>query len=176
MLCTHHNHTSSISHTSIAVTLAPSHSSAYTHAIQTTVPASQSRQLPHPHRVPRQPHRQTKDDHMTTDTTQGHRPSSKSEKNLIILKKNSKGMGIILKARKFLKKKVLLQLYYSFVTPYLIYCLEIWGNASDIHLQPLIKTNTRLLELLLFLSYCSHTNILFKRLNALPFKNYFFLR
>ena len=34
----------------------------------------------------------------------------------------SKGMGIILKARKVLKKKVLLQLYHSSVTPYLIYC------------------------------------------------------
>ena len=57
-----------------------------------------------------------------------------------IKNKISKGMGIILKARKVLKKKVLLQLYHSFVTTYLIYCLEIWGNASDIHLQPLITT------------------------------------
>ena len=40
-----------------------------------------------------------------------------------IKNKISKGMGIILKARKVLKKKVLLQLYHSFVTPYLIYCL-----------------------------------------------------
>ena len=39
--------------------------------------------------------------------------------------------------------KVLLQLYYSFVTPYLIYCLEILGNASDIHLQPLITTSKK---------------------------------
>ena len=60
-----------------------------------------------------------------------------------IKKKNSKGIGIILKARKVLKKKVLLQLYHSFVTPYLIYCLEIWGNASDIHLQPLITTQKK---------------------------------
>ena len=51
-----------------------------------------------------------------------------------------KGMGIILKARKVLKKKVLLQLYHSCVTPYLIYCLEIWGNESEKHLQPLITT------------------------------------
>ena len=49
-----------------------------------------------------------------------------------IKNKISKGMGIILNARKVLKKKVLLQLYHSFVTPYLIY----WRNASDIHLQP----------------------------------------
>ena len=37
--------------------------------------------------------------------------------------KISKGMGIILKARKVLKRKVLLQLYHSFVIPYLIYCV-----------------------------------------------------
>ena len=62
--------------------------SADTHATQTTVHASQSQQPPHPHRVPRKPHRQTKDDHMTTDTTQGHRHSSKSERYLIILHVN----------------------------------------------------------------------------------------
>ena len=59
--------------------------SADTHATQTTVHASQSQQPPHTHMVPRQPHRQTKDNHMTTDTTQGHRPSSKSGRTLIIL-------------------------------------------------------------------------------------------
>ena len=84
-----------------------------------------------------------------------------------IKNKISKGIGIILKARKVLKKKALLQLYHSFVTPYLIYCSKIWGNTSDIHLQPLIRIIT-------FSSYCSHTKILFKHLNVLPFKSYFF--
>ena len=63
--------------------------------------------------------------------------------HISIKKKFSKGMGIILKSRKVLKKKVLLQLYHSFVTPYLIYRLEIWGNASDIYLQPLITTQKK---------------------------------
>ena len=60
----------------------------------------------------------------------------------------SKGMCIILKARKIMKRKVLLQLYYSFVIPYLIYCVEIWGNVSDIHLHQLITTQKKMLELL----------------------------
>ena len=60
-----------------------------------------------------------------------------------IKNKISKGMGIILKARKVLKRKVLLQLYHSFVIPYLIYCVEIWGNASDIHLHQLITTHKK---------------------------------
>ena len=66
--------------------------SAYTHATQTTVHASQSQQPPHLHMVPRQPHRQTKDDHMTIDTSQGHRPSSRSEGNLNILQVNIDGI------------------------------------------------------------------------------------
>ena len=85
-------------------------------------------------------------------------------------------MGIILKARKVLKKKVLLQLYHSFVTPYQIYCLEIWGNASDIHLQPLITTQKKeLLELLLF-RHTALIQIYYLNISmSFPSKNYFFL-
>ena len=43
---------------------------AHTHATQTTVHTSQSQQQPHAqHRVLRQPHKQTKDYHRTTNTT-----------------------------------------------------------------------------------------------------------
>ena len=71
----------------------PSSLAANTHATQTTVHASQSLQQAHPqHRVPRQPHRQTEDYHVTTNTTQAHIPSSKSERNLIILQVNINGI------------------------------------------------------------------------------------
>ena len=40
------------------------------------------------HGVSRQPHSESKDDHMTTDTPQGHRPNSKNERNPIILQFN----------------------------------------------------------------------------------------
>ena len=52
--------------------------SAYSHPTQTTVHASQS---PNPNRVPRQPHRQAKDEPITTHTTETHRPSTKCEKS-----------------------------------------------------------------------------------------------
>ena len=93
-----------------------------------------------------------------------------------IKNKISKGMGIILKARKVLKRKVLLQLYHSFVIPYLIYCVEIWGNASDIHLHQLITTQKKIVRIITFSSYSSHTTIIFKQLNILPFKHLPFLR
>ena len=74
----------------------PSHPHTFTahaHATQTTVQTSQSPQPPHSqHRVLRQPHKQTKDSHRTTNTTQTHRPSSKSERNLIIQQVNINGL------------------------------------------------------------------------------------
>ena len=56
-----------------------------------------------------------------------------------IRNKISKGLGIILKARKYLNKKVLINIYNSYIFPYLTYCVEIWGNACGSHLNPLIK-------------------------------------
>ena len=57
---------------------------------------------------------------------------------LYIKNKIAKGFGIILRARKFFNRKTLQNLYHSFIFPYLIYCVEIWGSASDAHLLPLI--------------------------------------
>ena len=56
-----------------------------------------------------------------------------------IRNKISKGLGIIIKARKYLNRKILVNLYNTFVVPYLIYCVEIWGNACDSYLDPIIK-------------------------------------
>ena len=46
--------------------------------------------------------------------------------------------GHLIKGQKGVKIQVFLQLYNSFVFPYLIYCPEVWGTVSDIHIQPLI--------------------------------------
>ena len=51
--------------------------------------------------------------------------------------KVSKGVGILYRARQFLDKKCLYNLYYSYVYPYLIYCIEVWGSACQTHLHPL---------------------------------------
>ena len=64
-----------------------------------------------------------------------------------IKNKISKGLGIIIKARKYLSKKILINLYNTFVLPYLIYCVEIWGNACDTHLDPIIKLQKKLFAL-----------------------------
>ena len=50
--------------------------------------------------------------------------------------KVSKGIGVLYKARQFLDKKSLHNLYYSYIYPYLIYCIEVWGSACQTHLRP----------------------------------------
>ena len=54
-----------------------------------------------------------------------------------IKNKVSKGIGILYKARQFLDKKSLHNLYYSYIYPYLIYCIAVWGSGCQTHLRPL---------------------------------------
>ena len=86
-----------------------------------------------------------------------------------IKNKIAKGFGIILRARKFFSRKTLLNLYQSFIFPYLIYCVEIWGNTSDIYLQPLIKLQKKIVRVITFSEYLAHTKELFLHLDILPF-------
>ena len=51
-----------------------------------------------------------------------------------IKNKISKSVGILCMARKMLKSNSLLALYYSFIYPYLNYCIKIWGSANVINI------------------------------------------
>ena len=84
-----------------------------------------------------------------------------------IKNKISKGLGIIIKARKYLNKNVLINLYNSYVFPYLIYCVEIWGNTCTTHLDPLIKLQKKIIRVISFSPYKSHTDPLFKNMKIL---------
>ena len=52
-----------------------------------------------------------------------------------IKNKISKAIGIMYKVRQYLDKSSLVNLYYSYVYPYLTYCTEVWGCAYPTHLQ-----------------------------------------
>ena len=84
--------------------------------------------------------------------------------------KISKSSGILFKARNYLDKKTLKQLYYSFVYPYLIYGIEIWGNASNIHLDPIIILQKRCIRIITFSHYLESTIPLFRTLEILNLK------
>ena len=88
---------------------------------------------------------------------------------LYIKIKIAKGLGIIFRARKVFNKKTLLNLYHAIMFPYLIYCVEIWGNAVNIYLDPLIKLQKKIIRVITFSQHLAHTNDLFVQLQILPF-------
>ena len=55
--------------------------------------------------------------------------------HITYINKISKAIGIMYKARQYLNKSSLVNLYYSYVYPYLTYCIEVWGCAYPTHLQ-----------------------------------------
>ena len=79
--------------------------------------------------------------------------------------KISKGFDIILRARKIFTKKTLSNLYNAFILPYLLYCVEIWGNAAVCHILP-----KKIIRYITFSPYLAHTKNLFLDTNILPFK------
>ena len=49
--------------------------------------------------------------------------------------KVSKGIGIMYQARKYLDKNSLVNLYYNYIYPYLIYCVKSWGTSTHCFLK-----------------------------------------
>ena len=90
--------------------------------------------------------------------------------------KISKSIGILYRIRRFLDMNTLIQMYHSFVFPYLIYCVEIWGNASAIHLDPLIKIQKKIIRAITFSEFSAPSEPLFLRSNILNFDKLVFQR
>ena len=51
--------------------------------------------------------------------------------------KIARGVGIIIKARKYFSSECMITLYHSFIYPYLIYCNHVWGNTYKSSLSKL---------------------------------------
>ena len=65
-----------------------------------------------------------------------------------ISKKISKGSGIILKAIKVFENETLFSLYYTFIHPYLNYCIRVWGKAYDTRLHHLIVLQNKAIRII----------------------------
>ena len=66
--------------------------------------------------------------------------------------KIARSVGILYKIRHYLNKETLLNMYYTFVFPYLIYGVEIWGSAPLNHIDPLKKFLKKCVRTITFLS------------------------
>ena len=50
-----------------------------------------------------------------------------------VTQKISKGIGIIIKARKYFNCETLLNLYNTLILPYISYCVHVWGTAANVY-------------------------------------------
>lgn len=66
----------------------------------------------------------------------------------MLCNKMAKGIGILKKVKYKLDKKTLINLYYSFVFPYLTYCNIIWGNSAKVHINRLFILQKRILRII----------------------------
>ena len=79
----------------------------------------------------------------------------------IISSKISKSIGIIFKLAPFLPTRTLINLYYSLIYPYFIYCNLVWGGTYSTHLDPLLKLQKKALRIINKKPFLHPTNELF---------------
>ena len=87
--------------------------------------------------------------------------------------KVSRGIGIICKGRKSLNKSTLVTLYYSFIFPHLLYCIESWGAANKCHLDGVLKLQKKALRIIDCVRLYTKSAPLFLKYNILPVNKLF---
>ena len=88
-----------------------------------------------------------------------------------ISRKISKGIGVMVKARKVFERNTLLSLYNSLILPYLNYCIHVWGKAYNTHLNHLIKMQNKAVSLIACITPRTNTDPLYSALNIMPLKS-----
>ena len=92
-----------------------------------------------------------------------------------LCKKVKRSIGILSKLRHYVTSNVLIQLYYSFIYPYLIYGIPVWGNTYASTLKPLFILQKRTIRLITFSKFDEHTSPLFKQLGILKLPDIVYL-
>ena len=74
-------------------------------------------------------------------------------------KKISRGIGILSKLRHFVPIKILLQIYYSIIYPFLSYGVIIWGNTYNSNILPLVTLQKKaLIRIITFSDFRAHAS------------------
>ena len=89
-----------------------------------------------------------------------------------INKKIAKDIGIILRARKVFSNEtlVLISLYYTFVYPYLNYCIHVWGKAYNTHLKNLLVLQNKVLCIVTGVPPRTNVHQIYIEQNKMPVK------
>ena len=99
-----------------------------------------------------------------------------SQHTKMVTQKVSKGIGIIVKARKYFNHETLLSLYNTMILPFLSYCIHVWGAASAIHLEKIHLLQKKIVRIICGVAPRTHSLPLFDRLGVMTIDqiyNYF---
>ena len=84
-----------------------------------------------------------------------------------VRKKISKALGILYKAKTWVKHDTMLTLYKCFIYPYIMYCIDVWGGTSKKNLLSILKLQKRAIRLITSSPYRSESAPLFQSLQIL---------
>jgi hypothetical protein len=90
--------------------------------------------------------------------------------------KIAKGIGLLIKARKTLSYKCLINLYYSFIYPYLTYCIEIWGGTYNSYLNTIFLQQKRIIRIIANAKRDAKSKPLFDKLQILTLSKIYVYR
>ena len=93
-----------------------------------------------------------------------------------IKKKISRGIGIICKARQVLNKTSLINLYYSFVYPYICYGIEVWGMAYNSNILPLTTLQKKIVRIITCSKPYTSTDPIFLSLGILKIQQIYIVK
>ena len=82
-------------------------------------------------------------------------------------KKIKRSIGMLSKLRYYVPLKILVNLYYTLIYPFLTYGLIVWGNTYSTALQPLFILQKKAMRIVTFSKYCDHSSPLFKKYKLL---------
>jgi exonuclease III len=83
-----------------------------------------------------------------------------------ICSKISKTVGIMYRLAPCVPERILIDIYYSLVYPYLIYCNLVWGSAAGNHINKLLLQK-KMVRIITGSGYLDHCDPLFKRTKIL---------
>ena len=89
--------------------------------------------------------------------------------------KIKRGIGVLSKIRHFVNTKILTQLYYSLIYPFLTYDLSVWDNTYQSSLNSIVILQKKAVRIMTWSSFYEHTSPLFKKLNILKLNDLIFL-
>ena len=90
-----------------------------------------------------------------------------------ISKKISKNVGVLYKLKQYVPQNTLLSVYRSIIECYINYCNIIFGNASDIHLSPLVVSQKKAVRIIADQPPLTHSNPIFQNYRLLKVPDFY---